>query len=46
MKKLLISQSIIETKVKEWVLEYIGSSFAFREHQLEAIVNIVSNIVN
>ena len=46
MKKLLISPSIIETQVKEWALENIGSSFAFREHQLEAIVNIISNIVN
>lgn len=46
MEKILISPSIIETQVKEWALENIGSSFAFREHQLEAIVNIVSNIVN
>lgn len=46
MKELLISPFIIETKVKEWVLENIGSNFVFREHQLEAIVNIVSNIVN
>lgn len=46
MKELLISPSIIETQVKEWVLENIGSNFVFREHQLEAIVNIVSNIVN
>ena len=46
MKELLISPFIIETQVKEWVLENIGSNFVFREHQLEAIVNIVSNIVN
>ena len=46
MKELLISPYIIETQVKEWVLENIGSNFVFREHQLEAIVNIVSNIVN
>ena len=46
MKDLLISPSIIETQVKEWALENIGSNFEFREHQLEAIVNIVSNIVN
>lgn len=46
MKELLISPFIIETQVKEWVLENIGSNFMFREHQLEAIVNIVSNIVN
>ena len=46
MKELLISPSIIETQVKEWVLENIGSNFVFREHQLEAIVNVVSNIVN
>lgn len=46
MKEFLISPTIIETQVKEWALENIGSSFVFREHQLEAIVNIVSNIVN
>ena len=46
MEKFLISPSIIETQVKEWALENIGSNFMFREHQLEAIVNIVSNIVN
>ena len=46
MKELLISPSIIETQVKEWVLENISSNFVFREHQLEAIVNVVSNIVN
>lgn len=46
MKELLISPYIIESQIKEWVLENIGSSFVFREYQLEAIVNIVSNIVN
>lgn len=44
--KDLVSLSTIETQVKEWVLENISSNFVFREHQLEAIVNIVSNIVN
>lgn len=46
MKDLLISPSIIETQVKEWVLENIDSNFVFREHQLEVIVDIISNIVN
>lgn len=46
MTKLIISPCIIEAQVKDWVCENIGADFVFREHQLEAIVNIISNIVN
>ena len=46
MNKILISPHIIESQVKDWVWENIGADFIFREHQLETIVNIISNIVN
>lgn len=36
----------IQQQIIDWANEYIGSDFQFREHQLESISNIVSNIVN
>ena len=43
---MLISPYIIESQIKDWVCENIGADFVFREHQLEAIVSIISNVVN
>ena len=36
----------IEEAVLEWTYNNIGDSFEFREHQLEAIVDILYNILN
>lgn len=46
MNEKIISPYIIESQIKDWVWENIGSEFVFREHQLEAIRDIISNIVN
>lgn len=35
----------IEQNIREWATENIGSSFVFRENQLEIIADIVENIV-
>lgn len=41
-----ISKRDIEYNIEEWVKQYIGSKFEFREYQKETIVNIVYNIAN
>lgn len=35
----------IEQQVKEWAADNIGCSFVFRQHQLEAIVDTIHNIL-
>lgn len=46
MNEKIVPLQIIENQTKEWVSNYISPDFGFREHQLETISNIVSNIVN
>jgi len=41
-----INSKTIERYVLEWTNEYISNDFEFREHQLEAIVDIIRNIVS
>ena len=41
-----ISKKSIEINVKEWVSNKIDTEFKFREYQLEAIIDIIYNIVN
>ena len=33
----------IEDKIKDYAKELFGDSFAFREHQLDVVVQIVNN---
>ena len=42
----MISNEEIKDKIKSWTKDYLGSKFEFREHQLESIIKIISNIVN
>lgn len=41
-----INNKILERYVKEWVEEKIGKDFKFREYQFEAIIGILTNILN
>ena len=41
-----INSKAIERYVLEWTNKYISNDFEFREHQLEAIVDIIGNIVS
>lgn len=40
------TDELIENYCKTWVKEKISNKFEFREHQLEAIVRIIQNILN
>ena len=41
-----VSKNEIQFQVEEWTKENVGSSFVFREHQKETIVDIIYNILN
>lgn len=41
-----INSKILERYVKDWVEEKIGKDFEFREYQFEAIIGILTNILN
>lgn len=41
-----LNKDTIGDYVKEWVNDKIGVDFKFRQHQFEAIVNIIDNIIN
>ena len=43
---MVVSRNVIERYIKEWTENNIGEDFKFRVHQLEAIIDIVDNIVN
>ena len=39
-------QDLIKNNIMQWVKKNLGANFVFRPHQLETIINIVSNILN
>ena len=41
-----LNKDTIGDYVKEWVTNKISIDFKFRQHQFEAIVNIIDNIIN
>lgn len=43
---MLVNRKVIEKYVKEWTERKISDEFEFREHQFEAIVDIIDKIVN
>ena len=43
---MVVSRNVIERYIKEWTENNIGEDFKFRVHQLEAIIDIIDNIVN
>lgn len=36
----------IENNVRDWVNNYIGPNFVFRDHQLDVIVSVIENVVS
>ena len=42
----MISTEEIQEKILTWVRTYLSPTFEFREHQLESITKIISNIIN
>ena len=42
----LIKDDIIKDNIIEWTEKYLDKNFEFREHQLETIIGIISNILN
>ena len=43
---MIVNKTIIEKYVRKWTEEKIGEDFKFRVYQLEAIVDIIDNIIN
>ena len=41
-----LNKDTIGDYVKEWVTNKISIDFKFRQHQFEAIVNIIDNIIS
>lgn len=41
----MTNNELIEKHIDDWVLRCIGKEFTFREHQKEAIIRIIENIV-
>ena len=42
---MIVNKTLIGRYVKEWTEENIDEEFKFREYQLEAIVDIIDNII-
>ena len=43
---MIVNKTVIEKYVRQWTEEKIGEDFKFRVYQLEAIVDIIDNIIN
>ena len=46
IQKLQIDESVISENIDSWVARHLKSTFKFRVHQKEAIISIISNILN